>query len=262
MVALFSYKPGKSFLHKTSAWAKLLFIPVINILFLLLPPYFACGLVVAQFVLACSLRFSFKEQYSDLRPVIYYAVLLYGFKLILWAMSLAGVGAGAAGVVGAGVGVGSAGSAAGVAGAGAGVASATGVAGTAGVAGQAAGAIFDLETFFLLVKLFCVMQSASLVFKTSTLLQLREGIGSIEETIRKIFHLKQRNTFTNILSMFLNFVPMLAQIWEQSKKAWKARGGKTGIKMYAVLLPVLFSIGMKKAYNQARAIAIRDKKVM
>lgn len=227
MVALFSYKPGKSFLHKTPAWAKLLFIPVINILFLLLPPYFACGLVVVQFVLACSLRFSLKEQYSDLRPVIYYAVLLYGFKLILWAMSLAGVGAG-----------------------------------TAGVAGQAAGAIFDLETLFLLVKLFCVMQSASLVFKTSTLLQLREGIGSIEETIRKIFHLKQRNTFTNILSMFLNFVPMLAQIWEQSKKAWKARGGKAGIKMYAVLLPVLFSIGMKKAYNQARAIAIRDKKVM
>lgn len=164
-------------------------------------------------------------------------------------MSLAGVGAGAAGGVGAGVGVGSAGSAAGVAGA-------------TGVAGQAAGAIFDLETLFLLVKLFCVMQSASLVFKTSTLLQLREGIGSIEETIRKIFHLKQRNTFTNILSMFLNFVPMLAQIWEQSKKAWKARGGKAGIKMYAVLLPVLFSIGMKKAYNQARAIAIRDKKVM
>lgn len=158
-------------------------------------------------------------------------------------MSLAGVGVGAAGGVGAGVGVGSAGSA-------------------AGVAGQAAGAIFDLETLFLLVKLFCVMQSASLVFKTSTLLQLREGIGSIEETIRKIFHLKQRNTFTNILSMFLNFVPMLAQIWEQSKKAWKARGGKAGIKMYAVLLPVLFSIGMKKAYNQARAIAIRDKKVM
>lgn len=256
MVALFSYKPGKSFLHKTPAWAKLLFIPVINILFLLLPPYFACGLVVVQFVLACSLRFSLKEQYSDLRPVIYYAVLLYGFKLILWAMSLAGVGAGAAGGVGAGVGVGSAGSAAGVAGAGA------GVAGTTGVAGQAAGAIFDLETLFLLVKLFCVMQSASLVFKTSTLLQLREGIGSIEETIRKIFHLKQRNTFTNILSMFLNFVPMLAQIWEQSKKAWKARGGKAGIKMYAVLLPVLFSIGMKKAYNQARAIAIRDKKVM
>ena len=59
--------------------------------------------------------------------------------------------------------------------------------------------------------------------------------------------------------MFLNFIPMLAQIWEQSKKAWQARGGKKGVKMYGVLLPVLFSVGMKKAYNQARAIFVRDK---
>lgn len=131
-------------------------------------------------------------------------------------------------------------------------------AGEGSVQGNAA-AFFDLETIFLLLKLFCVMQSASIVFKTSTLLQLREGIGQIEGAVRKVLHLKKNTVFTNAISMFLNFIPMLSQIWEQSKKAWFARGGKKGIKMYSVLLPVLFSVGMKKAYNQARAISIRDK---
>lgn len=222
MVTLFSYKSGSSFLHKTPAWIKLLFIPFINILFLCLPAYFACGLVVIQFVLACCLHFSFKEQLTDVKPVLYYAVLLYGFKVILWAMSF--------------------------------------ISGD-GITKTSSSDLFDLETFFLLVKLFCVMQSASLVFKTSTLLQLREGIAQIESTLRKILHLKKQNTFTNAISMFLNFIPMLAQIWEQSKKAWCARSGKKGLKMYSVLLPVLFSVGMKKAYNQARAISIREKNV-
>lgn len=215
MVALFSYKPGKSFLHKTPAWIKLLFIPFINILFLCLPAYFACGLIVVQFIVAFCLHFTFKEQLTDVKPVIYYAVLLYGFKLVTFTFNPA----------------------------------------------SGKEIFFDLETINLLLKLFCVMQSSSLVFKTSTLLELREGIAQIEGSIRKVLHLKKQNTFTNAISMFLNFIPMLSQIWEQSKKAWFARGGKKGIKMYSVLLPVLFSIGMKKAYNQARAISVREKNV-
>ncbi|MCR4742928.1 MAG: hypothetical protein K5866_08695 [Treponema sp.] len=50
---------------------------------------------------------------------------------------------------------------------------------------------------------------------------------------------------------------MVSKIWNQSKKAWLARGGKISIKMYKVLIPLLFSVGMKKAYNMARAISIR-----
>jgi len=92
------------------------------------------------------------------------------------------------------------------------------------------------------------MQSASLVFKTSTSLELREGIGTI---------FGQKSLFTNAISMFLNFIPMVAKIWEQSKRAWFARGGKHNIKMYTTLMPVLFSVGMKKAYNAARAVSIR-----
>ena len=57
--------------------------------------------------------------------------------------------------------------------------------------------------------------------------------------------------------MFLNFIPMVTKIWTQAQKAWFARGGKKSIKMYLSLLPVLFSVGMKKAWNTARAIESR-----
>lgn len=204
--SLFSYKKGSSFLHRCPAWCKILFIPLINILFLCLPPLFSIILVVLQFTLAFWLGFTFREQFSDLKPVIYYSVLLIFFQLITWL----GTGCPDWRVT---------------------------------FSWES-----EKETVLLLVKLFAVMQSASLVFKTSTSLEIREGIG-------KLFG--QSSAFTNAISMFLNFIPMVAKIWEQSKRAWFARGGKHNVKMYITLMPVLFSVGMKKAYNAARAVSIR-----
>jgi len=69
--SLFAYKPGSSFLHKCPAWCKILFIPLLNILFLCLPPYFSLGLMIFQVILAFSLGFSIREQLSDLRPQLF-----------------------------------------------------------------------------------------------------------------------------------------------------------------------------------------------
>ena len=51
---------------------------------------------------------------------------------------------------------------------------------------------------------------------------------------------------------------MVTKIWAQAQRAWFARGGKKSIKMYLTLLPVLFSVGMKKAWNTSRAIEVRS----
>lgn len=219
--SVFSYKKGNSFLHRIPAWCKLLFIPLINILFFCLPPFFSAVLILIQFVIACSLHFSASEQFSDLRAVFYYALLLVFYKLIFYFSGNAAI-------------------------------------------------LFDdgkfslmhlwneeKDTLFLLVKLFCIMQSASLVFKTSTSLELRSGIECIETFVRKIFHLKKSTDFTDAVSLFLNFIPMVSRIWEQSKRAFIARGGKNSLRMYTVLLPVLFSVGMKKAWNTSRALLVR-----
>ena len=204
----FQYKHGNSFLHRCPAWIKILIIPVLNILFFCLPPYFALGLIVAQTIIAFCLHFTVREQLADLRAVFYYAAMLLFVKIVAflfsgdyenWRLWIAG----------------------------------------------------EKSTLFLLMKLFCVMQSASLVFKTSTSLEIREGVGKIEYAICK------KRVVTDGIFLFVRFIPAVSKIWHQSKRAWLARGGKTGVKMYVVLLPVLFSVGMKEAYNKARAVCIR-----
>jgi biotin transport system permease protein/energy-coupling factor transport system permease protein len=128
---------------------------------------------------------------------------------------------------------------------------------------------FDLQTVFsitfqnhetakMLVKLFCVMQSASILFKTSTSLQIRDGIGVIESAVRKILPVSKKNTFTDTIALFVCFIPMVYKNWELSKRAWFARGGKSGIKMMKSIFPVFFSVGIKQAYNAARAMAVRN----
>ena len=114
-----------------------------------------------------------------------------------------------------------------------------------------------LPTLFLLLKLLCLMQTASLVFKTSTPLQIRQGLEKMEVAVRKILHLKNKTTLSQTLALFVCFIPQVSKNWNQIKKAWFARGGKKSIRMLVVLLPVLFSLGVKQAYNSARAIAVR-----
>ena len=223
---MFTYKSGNSLLHKTPAWVKLIIIPFLNIVVFLTPWQAVLTLVILQFIAGFLLAFSFKEQVSDVKPVIFYAVILFSFRFI-----------------------------------------------TMGVQEFAVSKLIDLnfiknlfiktfddkEILMLLLKLFCVMQGASLLFRTSTSLQLREGLASIEHSIRKVLPVSKKNKISNTVSMFVCFIPMVNELWLQSKKAWFARGGKRGIKMYKNLLTVIFSVGMKKAYNTARAVAIRDE---
>ena len=213
----FQYKAGNSFLHKTPSWIKILIIPIINILFFILPYQFALALIVFQTILAFSLQLTFKEQLADLRAVLYYAVLLLFVKVLTFIFTY--------------------------------------VFGSSSLPLNWDTVLLYIKgekhTLFMLLKLFCVMQSASLVFKTSTSLEIREGVGKIEYAITK------KNTLTDGIFLFVSFIPSVSKIWKQSTRAWYARGGKHNIRMYLVLLPVLFSVGMKEAYNKARAVSIR-----
>ena len=208
----FSYKQGNSFLHKCPALIKILFIPILSILIFKLSPVFALFLFVLQLILAFCLHFTIREQLSDLRAVLYYAIFLIIAKII----------------------------------------------------GQIAAAkslpqnftspqaflqnFFqsELETWLLLLRLLCVMQTASLLFKTSTTLQIRESLTALHLPL-----------LSELLSLFICFIPQVSKNWQQAERAWLARGGKKSPRMFLVLLPVFFSVGMKQAYNTARALAIR-----
>ena len=104
-----------------------------------------------------------------------------------------------------------------------------------------------IETLFMLSKLLCMMQLTSIFLRTSTSLELRQG-----------FEVFGVNAVTHTLSLFVCFIPLVSKIWRQTEQAWRIRAGKNSIKKYAVLLPVFFSVGMKQAWNMARACLIRQ----
>lgn len=102
-----------------------------------------------------------------------------------------------------------------------------------------------IETLFMLSKLLCMMLLTSIFLRTSTSLELRQG-----------FEVFGVNAVTHTLSLFVCFIPLVSKIWRQTEQAWRIRAGKNSIKKYAVLLPVFFSVGMKQAWNMARACLI------
>lgn len=236
----FSYKNGNSFVHKMPVLVKILLIPALNILFFMLPFYFSAVLLVLQFVLACSIGFTLREQFQDFKPVIYYAVLLYVTGFI--AQFFAGLSASVTVVETSGV-----------------VNSSSESINLPSILLTALRITFtNPSTAIMLLKLFCIMQSASIIFKTSTSLQIREGVASIEIAIRKILPVSKKPVCTTAVSLFVCFIPMVYKNWEQCKRAWFARGGKKSLKMYMTIFPVFFSVGIKQAWNSSRAILIRS----
>lgn len=237
----FSYKAGKSVVHRMPAWIKLLFVPALSVAAFQLPLPFALGLILFQLVLAFLLKFTVKEQFNDVKFVFYFAFLLYlmGFVGFFFSDFFGSLQAeNAAGEI-----------------------LETGFQKIEIVKilkSSIAKTFSNSATALMLVRLFCVMQTSSIIFKTTTSLEIREGVGKIEGAMRKILHLKDRNTLTDLISFTLYFIPLVFRIWSQLETAWRARQGKRGVKMFIVLLPALFSVGMKSAYTAAKAVMIRS----
>ena len=230
----FSYKQGSSFLHLCPAWVKIILIPVISVGIFYLPPYFAAVLIALQTLVSFLLHFTLREQVRDLKAVLYYAGFLIFVKIIGNLLAAISMGSLASFEV--------------------------------SVFPQVLQdfLVSEKETWLLLLKLFCIIQTASLIFKTSTSLQIREGLEVMELAVRRWLHLRPlvdgrpNAPVAQAVSLFICFIPQVSKNWQQAERAWKARGGKKSLRMFAVLLPVFFSVGMKQAYNAARAISIRQ----
>ncbi|MBQ0052015.1 MAG: hypothetical protein KBT11_08125 [Treponema sp.] len=223
----FSYKAGSTFVHKIPAWCKILFIPALNIAIFSLNFKVALAFIFLQFILFCFLKFTVAEQLADLTPVIWYGVFMYliGFfseSFMNYTQHLQ-----------------------------------PDLFSSIYIGGRKA--LFDVHTFSIVVKFFACTQSASLMFKTSTSLQLKEGIELIELAIRRFLPVKKEAKFAVVISMFINFIPAVFKMWTQLKRAWFARNGKNSLKMFLVLIPVLFSVGLKYAFDTTKAILNRNK---
>ena len=238
-IKLFSYRPGNSVFHRIPSWLKIIFIPLFNVLLFVLNWKFAAAFIVIFAVTFALMDFSFSEQISDLRPVLYYAVFLYFMNLF---MEIYGA------VNGSGADV-----------------SASG-AGTVQAIFQLIktcifNAVTNRETAFFCIKFCACVQSCSLMFKTSTSIQIRTGIEQIECCLRRFIPFaKKEPVFALAVSMLINFIPAVFKIWNQLCRAWLCRGGKTGVKMFMTLIPQLFSLGLKFSLDSAKALINRGQK--
>ncbi len=234
----FSYKPGKTFVHKLPAQLKILFIPFFNILIFSLNWHVAAVFILLQFILFFLLKFTVREQTTDLTPVIWYAAFMYliGFFSELYMIFSNGI----LELIPANI--------------------------LPALSESAKIAFGDEKTQNFVVKFCACNQSASLMFKTSTSLELKHGIESIEIKIRRFLSFRWKEIsdsqiepkFSVVISMFINFLPAVFKIWNQLKKSWAARNGKVSLRMYLVLLPVLFSVGLKYASDSAKAVCVRQ----
>ncbi len=111
------------------------------------------------------------------------------------------------------------------------------------------------DTALLLLRLLLTMQVSSLLFKTTTSVQLQDGLSLIETTIRSVLRaipvigrrVPPDPAFAGLIALFITFIPRVFASWNKIERAWKARGGKNGIAKMKTLLPVLFSVCMTEA---------------
>ena len=109
----------------------------------------------------------------------------------------------------------------------------------------------NMETSKLIVRLIATVLVSSLIFRTTTFLQLQTGITMIEKKLK----LRTKTAYNIIL--VICFIPIVFQTWNNLDLAWKNRGGKNGIKKIYVLIPALLSLCMENASKKAKAIQSR-----
>lgn len=223
--SIFKYKTVKCSLHKLPAIAKLfLFLPLCIFCLSLTPLYLTAGIITA-FIFAALCRFSLHEQITDLKPALYYAVLMYALSVFSaffenWKLFTS----------------------------------------------------HEITSFAFLpnndylritLRLVLIIQLSAFVFRTTSSLEIREALRSMEKRILSILpfigeRLATQSRFVESVSLFLCFIPEIFTNWSSINLAWKARGGRQGIRKIKTTVFILISVSMEKAALKAKALEARS----
>lgn len=110
------------------------------------------------------------------------------------------------------------------------------------------------SSVLLVSRLVVAMSYTSVFFRTTSNLELRESLESVE---RVLTFGRSSLSFSRAFALFLNFLPQLFGIWAGLDKAWRARCGKRGLRKVLALLPVFITLSMKKANDTLLSIRNR-----
>ena len=215
----FHYRSGHTFLHKAPAWIKVLLIPILAILAFQLETLPALGLWASVLILAKILGFTAKDICNDLKPTLFYLILLYNtsfiYNISAWKAESGGQPISWPEFKNL--------------------------------------FIFAPQYALLFVRMGLSLSITSLFYRTTSNIQFRHGFSTIERFITR----KEESRFADLLGMTLTFIPRIVTCWQRIDTAWKARGGKNSLRKIIVLTPRLFSVSLNDAYEKARAIESR-----
>jgi len=223
---VFKYKTVKGPLHKLPAMLKLfLLLPLCGFCMSLTPLWLGAG-IVAAIAAAFLCGFTVREQLTDLKPAALYAAVMYGLSV-----------------------------------------SSTLLENWNNIppADLAAAYIPRQDFLRISLSLALVVQLSALLFRTTSSVEIREGLGTIERFIRKALsrlplfgkRITLRPRFAENIALFLSFIPEIFATWTGFNLAWKARGGKQGVSKIKTLMFVLISLSFEKAALKARALEAR-----
>lgn len=106
----------------------------------------------------------------------------------------------------------------------------------------------------LAARLLLSMETTSIFFRTTTQIQLNHGFRQIEGAVTR----RKKTPIADLLSLTLNFVPRLSELWQKISLAWRSRGGKNGPQKIKTLTTILFRTGMDESYKKSLAIKNRS----
>ena len=228
--AVFRYKIVKSPLHKLPAMFKLFLLLQLSVFCMSLPSlWLAAGIIIAVIAAFC-FRFTLREQLTDLRPAVFYAALIYALSVFSvlfenWETFTYSLSAASLTVV-----------------------------------------LTPHPDFLrIALRLVLIVQLSALLFRTTSAMELREGLVSIERYIKRLIgrlplfnkRISLQCHFAENISLFLCFIPEIFSAWTSINLAWRARGGKQGFRKTIPLVFLLISLSMEKAALKARALAAR-----
>ena len=109
----------------------------------------------------------------------------------------------------------------------------------------------------ILCRLALAFLIANAIYRTTSPLELREALESIEKGAVRLCRKKaeqRRLFFSESLSLLIVLIPEVFDVWQTVFRAWKARCGKKGVRMIITLFPLFISVCMKRTYIMSLAL--------
>jgi len=226
--AVFRYKTVKGPLHKLPAMLKLFVLLPLSGFCMSLSPLWLEITIGILILTAFICGFTLREQITDLKPAAIYAFLMYDLSVLSNLFENFNKMTYA----------------------------------------DLAAAFIPREDFLRIsLSLAVVMQLSALLFRTTSSIEIRESLLTIERFLRSIFSripflgkkISPRPRFAQNISLFLCFIPEIFQTWSTIDLSWKARGGKHGLAKIKTVVFVLISLSFEKAALKSKALEARGE---